>query len=422
MPSVEVKYTTVFARTAASKKRIIVNVGGARSSKSYSVAQLLVSRFLSQSNKTFIITRKTFPSLKATAMHDVITLLQQWGAYRIADHNKTDSTIVNPRKGNIIRFISIEDPTRILSMKANYIWMEEANEFTHQDYLTLKMRLSEPTVEGEPNQIFLTLNPSDSYGWINQRLVNAAKDERDDDASNIEVIYSSYRDNPALEAAYIADLENLKNEDETYYKIFAEGVWAQSGSIIYSNYDIIPFSKFPTIFDERLLGLDFGFNNPAAAIFVGMKDGEAYLREVVYKSRLTNSDLIREVKAALWMPYRDLDVFADEAEPDRIEEFVREGFRIKGAPKGKNSIRDGIDFCKRVRLHVSDDSVNTIKEIRGYKWKEKDGVTYDEPVKYLDHAMDAFRYALSSTKRAVKSASSWGGGTGFNGRPSWMRP
>ena len=380
----------------SSKKRIIVNVGGARSSKSYSVAQLLVSRFLTCSKRIFIITRKTFPALRATAMNDVIGVLRDWGAYDVIAHNKTDSTLVFPQRGNIIRFISIEDPTRIRSMQANDMWLEEANEFTFEDFITLKTRLSSPPTDGLRNQMFLTLNPSDSYGWINQRLVNAAKDEAED-KGDVDVIYSSYKDNPALDADYTRTLEELKDEDETYYKIFALGVWAQSGSIIYSNYDVVPVESFPKTFDNNLGGIDFGFNNPAAAVLVGIKDRVAWIREIVYQSRLTNSALIDRIKEecpgwgqVLWR--------ADEAEPDRIKEFSDAGFKIEAAPKGKNSLRDGIDFCKRIKWKISDDSINVVKEARGYKWREKDGNTLDEPVKYLDHSMDAIRYALTAIK------------------------
>ena len=405
MQKIKVKYTVVFEKTHASKKRIIINVGGARSSKSYSVAQLFVLRFLSCQKRTQIVTRKTFPALKATAMHDVLTIMQEWGVYSRFQHNKTDAVLTNPKNGNIMRFISIEDPTRIRSMQANDMWLEEANEFAYIDYLTLKTRLSSPTTDGLRNQIFFTLNPSDSYGWINQKLVNSAQDEADSDKNDVEIIYSSYKDNPFLDEDYKKSLEALKEEDDTYYKIFTLGVWAQAGSIIYSNYDIVPSSRFPSGFDEEIIGLDFGFNNPASALFIGVKDNEAWVREIVYQSHLTNPDFIELVKQGLEPKYFKSPCRADESEPDRIEEFRRAGFRIEGAPKGKNSLRDGIDFCKRIKLYISDDSINVIKEIRGYKWKEKEGQILDEPVKFLDHAMDAMRYALTSLKSFVKPQS-----------------
>ena len=412
MPEVLVSYTRVFAGTAASGKRFVVNVGGAGSSKSYSVAQLLIMRFLSEPNKEIIVTRKTFPALRATAMQNIITIMQAWGVYGQMEHNKSDCVIRNPGNGSVMKFISIvsQDDVgamRIRSMQANYIWIEEANEITWQDFLTLRTRLRAPASDGKPNQIFLTLNPSDAYGWINTKLVGA---------EGVEVIVSTYKDNPTLDEEYKKDLESLKNEDETYYKIFALGVWATAKSIIYSNYDLVSPLNFPRNYDDVFIGMDFGYNNPSAVLFVGVLDGEAWMKEMVYQSHLTNSDLITKVKEAMMDRYAGQAVLrADEAEPDRIEEFKRAGFRIEAAPKGRNSIKDGIDFCKRVKWHIADDSTNLVKEVRGYKWKVKDGMVLDEPVKFMDHLMDAARYALTGLKGAPDPASVWGGGG-----PEWM--
>lgn len=414
MPGIVAKYTRVFGRTQASHKRVVINVGGARSSKSYSVAQLLVYKFLTEEKKTIIIARKTFPALRATAMRTVLEILQDWGAYQSENHNKTEHVITNPRNGSEIRFISIEDPTRVRSMEANYVWLEEANEFTFEDFITLRTRLSAPSVDGRRNQMFLTLNPSDTFGWINQRLVPIAASEREEDKDEVEVIHSTYLDNPTLQEDYVRTLLRLKDEDDTYFKVFTLGEWATPQQIIYSNYEIVAPSKFPADFDEKFGGLDFGFNNPASAIFVGVKDKEAWIKEIVYQSHLTNSELIDHTKREypLW---KQLLWRADEAEPDRIEEFSNAGFNIEPAKKGANSLRDGIDFCKRMRWHISSESVNVIKEVRGYKWREKDGLVLDEPVKFLDHSMDAIRYALTGLK-------SYSDPQGFNSTTAGARP
>ncbi|HEY8541382.1 MAG TPA: terminase large subunit, partial [Pseudothermotoga sp.] len=85
-------------------------------------------------------------------------------------------------------------------------------------------------------------------------------------------------------------------------------------------------------------------------------------------------------------------IYADSAEPARIEEIARAGFNIYPA---KKDVKDGIDFLKRKMIYLYKDCTNTIKEIQMYKWKEnKNGEILDEPVKFNDHAMDAMRYAV----------------------------
>ena len=85
-------------------------------------------------------------------------------------------------------------------------------------------------------------------------------------------------------------------------------------------------------------------------------------------------------------------VLTQRAEPARIEEIKRAGFRVYPAQK---DVADGLDFVKRQRLFIHKDCANVIKEIQGYKYKEdKDGNVIDEPIKFADHLMDAMRYAI----------------------------
>ena len=62
---------------------------------------------------------------------------------------------------------------------------------------------------------------------------------------------------------------------------------------------IVKPEAFPHSFDDSYVGLDFGYNNPAATIFCGIKDDEVWVRELVYKSHLTNPDLIDRIKQEL---------------------------------------------------------------------------------------------------------------------------
>jgi phage terminase large subunit len=88
-------------------------------------------------------------------------------------------------------------------------------------------------------------------------------------------------------------------------------------------------------------------------------------------------------------------ITADSAEPDRIEEFRKVGFRIQACTKGKDSVNFGIDWIKRHKIHIHPSCINAIKEIQTYKYREdKDGNVLDEPVDMNNHAMDALRYAL----------------------------
>jgi phage terminase large subunit len=376
----DIAVTRVFEENEKSKALIVCNRGSARSSKSYSIAQLLIQRLTNQHNKSFLITRKTLPSLKITAYKLIIDLLKDYGFYPFCEHNKTDNII---RYGdNYMLFTGIDDIEKIKSSEWSYIWMEEATDFAYNDYQILKMRMSTPTLEGELNQMFLSFNPVDAYHWIKTEVIDKEK--------NVQDILSTYKDNPFLSREYIDILESLKEQDPGLWKIYGEGEWGVLENLIFSHWDIL--EKWPDSFDITYYGMDFGFNNPSVYLEVNEKDGELYARERIYESGLTNSQLIEKMNCITMT--RSRDIYADSAEPARIEEIYQAGYNIYPAEK---SVKDGIDYLKRKKLHIHPESTNLIKELRGYKYKtDRLGHVLDEPVKFADHAIDSLRYAAFS--------------------------
>jgi phage terminase large subunit len=203
----------------------------------------------------------------------------------------------------------------------------------------------------------------------------------------VEFIHSTYKDNPFLSKKYIKILEDLEFIDDALYQIYALGKWAQLPDIIYRNYVEAPCDG---IFDEIWYGLDFGFNHPTALVQMGMRGGELYVKELIYKSHMTNRDLIDEM-GRLEIDTRS-PMYADSAEPARIEEIYRAGYNIHPAEK---KVDDGIDSVKRHKLHIDPGSVNLLKERMTYKWMtDKNGNTLDKPVKFNDDCMDAMRYGI----------------------------
>src|SRR3989304_5593044 len=85
-------YTNIFERNKNSKAFVILNVGGARSSKSYSICQLFISKMVTETGKKFGICRKTFPALRMTAMLLFFDLVKEYGIYDESKHNKTFNT------------------------------------------------------------------------------------------------------------------------------------------------------------------------------------------------------------------------------------------------------------------------------------------------------------------------------------------
>ena len=373
MKTINIPFTKVFDKLISTKQPIIVCVGGARSSKSYSVAQLFIKRMVEEKNKNFLILRKTRPSLKLSAYKLFMDLLQKYEIFDRKNLNMSD--LIYKHGTNYVVFTSIDDPEKIKSTEWNYIWLEEANEFTYDDFIVLKLRMSGKT--DTMNQMILSKNPVDESGWIHQRL------EKEPD---VAVIRSTHKDNPFISDEYRKILYDLKETDLTSYKIYTLGEYAPLTNLIYPNWDII--EAFPDTYDEIIYGLDFGFVNQNALLEVGIKDTEYYLTERLYQTHMTNQDLIESLKTLI-QP-QSMAIYADSAEPARIEEIARAGFDIHAANK---NVLDGIDHLKSHKLHIDKNSINLINEIRAYKYKEdRNGIVKEEPVKFRDHLLDSARY------------------------------
>jgi len=276
------------------------------------------------------------------------------------------------------------------------IWIEEPNEISERDFLQIDLRLRGKT--GSYKQLILTFNPISELLWLNKHFFGKK-------IENCTVEHSTVEDNIFIDPEYKKILDALKDEDRMYYQIYRLGQWGVLQNIIYSNFEVI--DDWPVAFEETFYGLDFGYNNPSALVEVGIRDNIPYLNERLYRTGLTNQDLINLMNELILL--KTDNIYADSAEPARIDEIKRDGFNIYPADK---SVKDGIDFVKRTKFYVKSDSVNLIKELQGYKYKEdKDGNVLEEPLKFRDHLCDGFRYGifthLGKRPSQVGSVSRW---------------
>ena len=373
MKTLNIKATRVFDDTYKAKTRFVVNEGGSRSSKSFSICQTFITRMIELQNEPVCIgiVRKTLPALKATAMRDFFYLLEKYGIYDVKNHNKSEHTYHIGKC--FVEFFSVDDEQKVRGRKRDYLWINEANELTYDDFFQLNIRTTK--------QIFFDYNPSDIVSWLYDNVTNQP---------DCTTIHSTYLDNPFLEPSLVQTIENIKDQDEELWKIYGLGIRVQSRKTIYTNWDTM--KHFPDNCSEIFYGLDFGFNNPSALIKIGIKDNELYEEELLYQSHLNNSQLIEQMKLMVPMT---AEVYADSAEPQRINEIELAGYRrIKGADKAVKA-KIQIDLVRRYKTHILESSTNLINEKKLYHWKkDKDGNLLDEPVKFNDHLLDAERYAI----------------------------
>lgn len=369
--SLELKTTPVFSRNwdqiNREDIRFIINQGGSRSSKTYSICQLLVVLCLKRPGTAISIVRKSFPSLRGSVMRDFFEVMRELNLYKTSEHHKTEN-IYYFENGSSVEFFAVDDEQKLRGRKRDILWANEANELNFEEYTQLNMRTS--------GKLIFDFNPSDNFHWLYDLISRPES----------VLIHSTYKDNPFLEQALVNEIENLINVDESYYRIYALGEKGTGKTTIYTHwkyYEELPECK------TKLYGLDFGFNHPMSLLEVSFMDNRAYVKELVYESGLTTPDLLLRMEALDIS--KKIEMICDGARPEMIEEIKRAGYIAKSANK---EVKKGIDSVKSTELYIHKESLNIIKEMASYKWKTNGDLILDEPVKVYDDAMDAMRYAI----------------------------
>ena len=371
----EIKSTVIFEKNYEALNdpslRFVINEGGSRSSKTYSLCQLVIIYCLQNNNKVVSIIRKTFPALRATVMRDFIEILKDLGIYSLEDHNKSEHIYTFPN-GSIVEFFSVDDEQKIRGRKRDIAWCNEANELYFDDFTQLNMRTE--------SKLIFDYNPSESTSWLYELPTEESV-----------LIKSTYKDNPFLPQSIRAQIEDLKRTDEALYQIYALGEKAISKSNIYSNWTFIPHR--PARFVNYVYGLDFGYNHPTALMRVYWCDNDIYIEPVIYESYLTTPMLIDKMQS--FNVEKTVTIVADYARPEIIAELNNAGYDVQNANK---VVKKGIDNIKTFGVLCQDDKAIK-KEYENYKWKKIGDMITDEPVKMWDDAMDAIRYATTHIRQ-----------------------
>jgi len=369
-----VKLPATYYHVRESKARIQIHQGGTRSGKTYSILTALIELCHKNTGLVITICRKTFPALRATSMRDFFEILNKEGAYNVELHNKSEGTY--QLWGNLVEFISVDQPQKVRGRKREILFINEANELSLEDWRQLMLRTTERTI--------IDFNPSDEFHWIYEQVI-----PRED----ADFFQTTYKDNPFLPQNVVMEIERFKDVDENFWRVYGLGERGASQATIFTHWKEI--DQIPNEYKLLTTGLDFGYTNDPTAVVRIYTDGHGFaVDEICYATRLTNSDIAKMLRDN--GVHRSDVVICDSAEPKSIDEIHSHGFNTHGARKGRDSIRSGISFLHSRPLAVTSRSVNLIRELRNYKWKEdKNGKQLNEPVDSFNHAIDAMRYGIT---------------------------
>lgn len=369
--------------------------GGASSGKSHGVVQKVVLKALGKWKypRKVLWLRKVDRTIKDSIFTDVLDCLSTWKLLSLCKVNKSDRTISLPN-GAVFLFKGMDDPEKIKSIKGlSDVVMEEASEFNQDDFTQLTLRLREP--KHRKRQLFCMFNPVSKLNWTYKQWFAP---EAEVNPERVAIHQSTYKDNHFLDADNIRTIENLKQTNPAYYKIYTLGEFATLDKLVFPDFSKRRLSAQRMVNLPSYFGLDFGYTNDETAFMhvkVDQDNHTIYIMEEYAKHGMLNSDIARMIKQ---MGYSKEIITADAAEPKSIAEIKRDGIpRIRPAKKGKDSIIQGISFMQQYHLVVDDRCVKTIEELENYTYKKdrQTGEYTNEPVDAYNHEIDAIRYALN---------------------------
>lgn len=329
----------------------------------------LIDKAQTQKGIMISVVSESFPHLKRGAIRDFLEIIKEQGYFKDLLWNKTDY-IYSFETGSSIEFFSVDQPAKVRGPRRNILFINEANNIPYEAFDQLEIRTKD--------EIWLDWNPTNEF-WFYTEI----KGKREYD-----FITLTYKDNEALEQSIVDSIESHKL-NKNWWKVYGLGELSDIEGKIYSDWQII--DDIPHEARLERYGLDFGYSNdPAVIVAIYFYNGGYILDEITYQIGLNNkqlSDIIKELPSAM--------VKADSAEPKSIDEIKLYGVNIVPVTKGKDSVRQGIDYVCSQRISMTKRSLNIIKEYRNYMWQtDRDGKIINEPEHAFSHSMDAIRYGL----------------------------
>lgn len=389
----------------ASTARIIVLVGGLGSGKSYMVVKEIEQSAMQWADMPIAVYRKTMPALRDSTLREFKNhrhpALGTWRA-----KEDTEAYI----NGSLCSFRGLDDPTKAKSTNYAMIVMEEAEEFTFEDFRRLNERVR--AMGPWPLRLVLVLNPVDEDHWIYKEFVD--NKEAYEKAGGLLVLHLSTYDNiENLPPGYIEQVTVGMSPDEIDRYIHGQWGTIVKGEPVYkkilnSHIHLRSVENYPGALVLR--GWDFGFNHPAVSFRIVDQYGRMNIRHTFMGEKIDLGDFVPQVTArtaSLFGPDVRLLDFGDPRGHDKAPNGKETCFQIlqdfgisaKGERGSRDYVEDGIRQVKKEFSTLIEgvpmltiDPTNTLLRAAyfGRYVRDEDG----KPKKdgYYEHACDADRY------------------------------
>lgn len=369
--------------------------GSAGSGKSYTIAQKIIIRCVREPIRV-LVCRRYASTLRNSCFALLKEVLAKWQLTQYVNIRETDMSITFPNGSQII-MCGLDTEEKLLSLNnISAIWVEEAYEVEKPkvEQLNLRMRGT-----ADNQQLMLSWNPISKQSWLYNFTVKEPPE-------NSIFIHSTYKDNPFLNAEYVAALDEMEARNPAKYRVYGKGEWGvDTEGLVITNWRREEFNpmELAALGYEHRAGCDLGWIDKTAIIdtLYDRDNRTIYVFNEFYKSGCQLSDIAAAIGE---MNLKKTKIFVDAAEPRSIQYFKQEGINATPCAKGRDSVKAGLMFLQDSLIIVHPSCQNFITELENFSYiKSKvTGEFTEDTTHEWSHAIDACRYAYSDIYTQTK--------------------
>jgi len=371
--------------------------GSAGSGKSYSIAQKLIIRCCREKIK-ILVCRRYATTLRNSCFALFKEVLTKWKLNPYVKIKETDMSIQFPNGSQII-MVGLDTEEKLLSLtNISTVWIEEAFEVEKAKVEQLNLRMRGAAAN---QQLILSWNPISKNSWLYEFVMNPP--------ANSIYHHSTYKDNPFLNAEYIAALDEMATRNPAKYRVYGLGEWGVDvEGLVVTNWRAEEFDamELAALGYEHRAGMDLGWIDKSAIIdtLYDKQNKTIYVFNEFYKSGCQLSELAGAIRD---MELARTKIYVDSAEARSIAFFKQEGLRAEACAKGAGSVKAGLMFLQDNLIIVHPKCKNFINELENFSYikSKQTGEWTEDTTHEWSHAIDACRYAYSDiyTNKKMKT-------------------
>mgnify|MGYP000993654163 CR=1 FL=1 len=298
--------------------------------------------------------------------------------------------------GRRVYVMGASDVKAELTLRGLTVAMAYVDEITTIPELFFVQLLGRMSVAGA--QLFGTTNPDSPQHWLKVGYLDRLLD-----LPHWRLWHFTMADNPGLTDEYKA--QKALEFTGLWYRRFIKGEWVQAEGAIYEQWDqdrhVV--DELPANLTPLGVGIDYGTTNPTRGEYLAYGGDPVRLYITAEWAPPKGTEAQRSASLRAWLGQRDPVPWipVDPAAAGFRQQLHQDG--VRNVMPASNSVLPGIRLVSSLlaadRLRIHSSCTELIKEIPGYMWDPKATAKgEDAPIKLNDHAADAARYVIFTTR------------------------